>query len=261
MFDVRRFSACLAALACRTILLLLPACVAAAEAKGQGEPPAPPSHEFTFVRLKYNTVWEGKIGPDDEWGWNYHPLLFPTLIEPLRTRTLVDVADKELVLTPASKEIFNYPLLYMEGMRPFVFNDEEALNLRRYIYRGGLLFIDDSGPWPYKKDNFEGSILPEARRILPTEPLRTLPDGHAIFQCFYTLPGVPLLPHIGMTHPHSPLEAIEVNGRIGILISYNDLGGAARHIKEPRERGAYTKGAQELAWRVFINLVIYAMSH
>jgi hypothetical protein len=220
-----------------------------------------PAHEFTFVRLKYSSFWQGKLAPDDEWGWNYHPLLFPTLIEPFRKRTLIDVADKELVLAPGSKDIFSYPLLYMEGMRPFVFSDEEALNLRRYVYRGGLLFIDDSGPWPHRKDQFEGSILAEARRVLPTEPLRNLPPDHPIFQCFYALDGVPLLPHIGMTHPHSPLEAIEVKGRIGILISYNDFGGAARHIKEPRERGAYTKGAQELAWRFFINLVIYAMSH
>jgi len=220
-----------------------------------------PGHEFSFVRLKYSSLWKGKLGPDDQWGWNYHPLLFPTLIDPFRSRTRIDVADKEVVLTPGSKEIFNYPLLYMEGMRPFVFSEEEAKNLRRYIYRGGLLFIDDSGPWPYRKDQFEGSILAEARKVLPTEPLRKLPADHAIFRCFYTMDGVPLLPHIGMTHPHSPLDAIEVKGRIGILVSYNDFGGAARHIKEPRIRGAYTKGAQELAWRFFINVAIYAMTH
>lgn len=245
-------------------ILLLSMALACGETDGKEaseERTARPAHEFTFVRLKYNSRWEGKLGPDDKWGWNYHPTLFPTMVDPFKTRTLIDVADQEVVLTPDSEELFKYPLVYMEGMRPFELNDEEAQNLRRYIYRGGVLFIDDSGPWRVTDKQFEGSIMPQVRRILPTEPLRVLPPDHAVFRCFYTLPGVPLLPHIGMTHPHSPLEVIEVKGRIGVIISYNDMGGAARFIPEPRVRGAYTKGAQEFAWRCFINITVYTMTH
>ena len=59
-----------------------------------------------------------------------------------RRLTIIDVGEP-LLVEPASKDIFNFPLVYSVEPEQMVLGPEETTNLREYLARGGLWFADD----------------------------------------------------------------------------------------------------------------------
>jgi hypothetical protein len=56
--------------------------------------------------------------------------------------TSINPADE--VVEVGSKDIFNYPYVYMTGHGNVVFSATDAENLRNYLLAGGFLHIDDN---------------------------------------------------------------------------------------------------------------------
>ncbi|MFM9945373.1 MAG: DUF4159 domain-containing protein [Bacteroidia bacterium] len=123
----------------------------------------------------------------------------------------------EGTVEPASKEIFNYPYVFMTGHGTFIFNENEADNLRNYLIGGGFLHIDDNY-------GLDPHVRPQLKKIFPELDLIELPFNHPIFhQKFDFTNGLPKIHE----HDAKPTQAFGLlyQGRLVCLYTFEtDLG-------------------------------------
>lgn len=216
-----------ALLSCVALLAALPIAVATGQA---GAP--------TIGRLHY----EG--GGD----WYANPSSLPNLLEAIRERTGIPVAERERAVRLDDPELWRLPYLYLTGHGNIAFSAEEVATLRRWLLRGGFLHVDDN----YGLDE---SFRREIARIFPEHSLVEVPVDHAIYRVIYPFPdGVPKI-HV---HDGKPAQGfgIFLDGRLAVYYTYQtDLGDGwedpAVHHDPPELR--------EAALRMGVNLFAYAM--
>lgn len=195
---------------------------------------------MTIGRLQY----EG--GGD----WYANPSSLPNLLDAIRSRTRLDVAEREQVVTLASDALWNVPFLHMTGHGNVRFSERDLETLRRYLRQGGFLHIDDN----YGMDE---SIRRELARLFPDRELVEVPHDHPVYRVVYAFPqGIPKI------HAHDELPAqglgIFLDGRLAVYYSYQtDLGDGWEDPdvhRDPTEK-------REDALRMGVNLYAYAVGY
>jgi hypothetical protein len=88
--------------------------------------------EFVFATAQYESG-----------DWDSAPLVPPNIIDTIARYTEIAVAPSGVNVPLGSERMLRYPLLYMTGHLPVRFTDAERRNVKRFVERGGLLFIDD----------------------------------------------------------------------------------------------------------------------
>jgi Domain of unknown function (DUF4159) len=228
-------------------------------------PPKQPSKqpgEFTFVRTIYHSPF-GRRG--SSWAVDY-PEADYHLIIGLRdwAGTNLNISAEPKQIPIMDEQLFNYPLIYFVEPGYLELSDEEAQRLREYALRGGFLFLDDF--WgTYEWDN----VVDQMRRIFPEYEIKDLPRDHSLFHCYFDINEVIQVPGIGswlgrgVTHekggivPHY-MGIQNEKGRLFAFIARNcDLGDAWEWIDDPRYPLKYGLAA----YRVGLNVIIYAMTH
>lgn len=173
----------------------------------------------------------------------------------VRKRTSV-----ETVLSPSrarldDPEIFSTPFLYWSGDAAFPpLGDAELTGLRRFVELGGFLLIDDASSGG---DAFDVSVRRELTRAFGGGALRPLPPEHTLYRAFYLVDRP-----VGRRDAPAFVEGVERGGRIAVVYSRHDLGGAwARdtlgnweHVVTPGG-----EGQREMAIRFGVNIVLYAL--
>ncbi len=201
-----------------------------------GQPAAP---RITIAQLQYD-------GGGD---WYANPTGLPNLLQAIRTRTGVPVADQPAHVKITDPELWQYPYLYMTGHGNVHFSDEELRILREYLSAGGFLHADDN----YGMDR---SFRREIVRIFPGSKLVELPKDHPIYHDFYDFPrGLPKI------HKHDGLPAqgfgIFHDGRLVVFYDYQcDLGNGWEDPQTYNDPPAL----HEAALRMGVNLFTYAIS-
>ncbi len=200
---------------------------------------------FVFCQLKYNGRWDS------------HPTSFGEIIHFLTSTTSITVELNRREFTLKDKELFSAGFLYMGGTEEFTsFSDEERENLKRYIYGGGVLLIDDC--LGKKNFGFDKAVRRELKQIFPEEELKRIPNEHVIYYSYYLLKGV------GGRKIVSPyLESIDIDGRTAIIYSQNDLGGAWARDKLGNWLYDCIPGGeiQRLeAMKLMVNIIIYSLT-
>jgi len=99
-----------------------------------GYPAAPQSDSITVARLQYD-------GGGD---WYANPSSLPNLLEAVRERTGIPVAQREVNVTPLDPGLRDHPYLYMTGHGNVRFTAAERAGLREYLVGGGFLHADDN---------------------------------------------------------------------------------------------------------------------
>lgn len=199
-----------------------------------------PSAPLTVARLKYG-------GGGD---WYASPTAVPNLIREVNRRTTIRLARQPAVVEPGSPRLFDYPIIFATGHGNIAFTPAERENLRRYLFSGGFLHVDDN----YGLDEF---FRPEVKRLFPDRELVELPFTHPVYHCFYSFPqGLPKVHehHGGPPHGYGILHG----GRVILYYSFNtDLQNgwedAEVHGNPPERR--------EAALRMGVNIVVYALTH
>ncbi|MGM0581117.1 MAG: DUF4159 domain-containing protein [Bacteroidota bacterium] len=165
------------------------------------------SQEVKIAKLKYN-------GGGD---WYANKTALPNLIDFCEQELNVPLDNKEYVVEVGSKEIYQYPYIYMTGHGNVVFSDEEAENLRNYLISGGFLHIDDN----YGLDQF---IRLEMKKVFPESDFVEIPFDHPIYhQKFKFEDGLPKIHE----HDGKPAQGFGIiyEGRVVCFYSYeSDLG-------------------------------------
>jgi hypothetical protein len=91
----------------------------------------------------------------------------------------------EALIEPGSKEIFNYPYVFLTGHGNLQFSDPEARNIRNYLLSGGFFHICDN----YGMDPF---IRPAMKKVFPELDFVELPYDYPIYHQKFLFPhGLP----------------------------------------------------------------------
>ena len=223
--------------------------------------------EFTFVRTIYQSPFRGggrRSYGGGTWTTDY-PEADNNFIVGLRewAGTNLKIAPRPEALEILDDRIFDYPILYIVEPGFMDLSNEQAARLREYIMRGGFIFLDDF--WgEYEWQN----VQEQFHKIVPEFPIKELALSHPIFHAYLDVDEIVQVPNVynaqrgitsekgGVTPYYMGIE--NKNGRLVAFMARNsDLGDAWEWINEP----SYPVKYGLPAYKVGINVVIYAMSH
>jgi hypothetical protein len=189
----------------------------------------------------------GRLHYDGGGDWYANQSSLPNLLREISSRTAIVVADRELVVTIKSPELWELPYLYMTGHGNVRFADDEIPILRRYLENGGFLHADDN----YGMDE---SFRREIARVFPDHQLVEVPLSHAIYTIVYQFPqGIPKIHE----HDGEPAQGfgVFIDGRLAVFYSYqSDLGDGW----EDPDVHDDPDPVREQALRMGVNLFVYA---
>ncbi|MBI3865737.1 MAG: DUF4159 domain-containing protein [Planctomycetia bacterium] len=220
------------------------------------------SDVFTFVRIRYSSGgWGGhkwRIDyPDSDLNFSYR----------LHELTALEVDPYGKIIELTDEKLFDYPFIYLIEPGDILLSEDEVVALRRYLYNGGFLMVDDF--WGEREwANFYHDI----KRVFPDREPIELPLEHEIFHCVYDLKMKPQIPSIGWIYhgrtddgrPDAPEPhyrgIFDDKGRMMAIICHNtDLGdGWEREGEDPRY---FKEFSEKWAYPLGINIVTYAMTH
>jgi hypothetical protein len=147
-------------------------------------------------------------------------------------------------------------MLYLAGAGPLPpISEVERAALRRHLQYGGFLLVD--GADGSDGGGFDASVRRELAAVLPATPLQPVPREHVLHKTFY------LLDRQGGRVLVKPwVEAQALDGRLAVVYSQNDLGGAWARSELGEWEYPCTPGGEaqrETAFRVGVNVAMYAL--
>jgi hypothetical protein len=229
------------------------------------------STEFAFARLMYPPGWNdgysttGRFGGDWRLGLSLWTQDYPRadrhFSEALRRLTRIHVRSVEQPVNLDEGEEFDYPWMYAVQVGEWGITDAQAAELREYLLRGGFFMADDF------HGAVEWQVFQEAmKRVFPDRQILDIENKDAIFHTVYDLDDrfqVPGAAHLSLGYKNNAIGAhwrgiFDDKGRVMVAISYNsDLGDAWEWADDP----SYPERFSDLAIRVGVNYVVYAMTH
>lgn len=214
------------------IFLLVPFAPEARELSGE-EP------EIRIARVQYR-------GGGD---WYSSPTALRNLIRYAREFLPLPVSTEYDDVPLGSREIHDYPFLFMTGHGNIEMNEQEMENLRRYLDNGGFLHVDDDY-------GFDPYVRPYLEELFPDEPLRELPPDHPVYRNVFEFPGG--RPPKVHEHDGLPPQAFGIfrNGRLVLLYTYESNpsdGWAYDQHDNPQE-------IVEAALRFGVNVLVHVFT-
>jgi hypothetical protein len=167
------------------------------------------------------------------------------------------------LITATDRAIFDYPIVFLHGRRDFHFSAAEREAIAEYVRRGGFLFGDAICASP----QFAAAFRREFQAIFPESTFVTLPRDHPLYSDEFR--GM-LLQTVTVRQPQprdgsgprsllvqqAPvLEALEVDGRIAVVLSPLDMSCALEN-QPSLECHGYTRAD---AARLGVNIILFAL--
>ncbi len=233
----------------------------------------PSGRAFTFCRVAYRQVRREPMGQG--WRTDYpdadrNLMLRLSQLTTTPIRTSPQGRPDHLIVELTDDEIFQCPFIFMSDVGTMALNTEEVERLRKYLLRGGFLWVDDF--WgEYAWDRWVDEI---SKALPPTDfPIEDLPAGHMIFSALYNVYEVPQVPSIqywrrsgGGTSERGSESAVphlrsihDENGRIIVLMSHNtDIADGWEREGEDEE---FFLEFSPKAYALGINIILYALTH
>jgi len=174
-----------------------------------------PQYDFYFTRLAYESG-----------NWEVDERMPANVLNSLIEYTSLRVDLKERIVSLSDPTMLTAPFVYMAGHRLVQFNQQEREHFQRYVENGGFVFVDDCN---HDIDGmFARTFEAQMADIFGPNALNKIANDHPIYSSFFKFDGPPRtsieLNGWGDDLVHEYLQAIEVNGRIGVLYSNKDLG-------------------------------------
>lgn len=199
--------------------------------------------EFVFATARYESG-----------DWDSAPLVPANVIDSVARYTEISVAPSGAVIALSDDRMLQYPFLFLTGHLPVRFSDAEKRNVRRFVDRGGMLFVDD-----HNHDIngvFHKTATDEIAHAIA--PLTELPNDHALYASFFKFDGPPTTSHElngwGDNLVHKHLFAVERAGRIAVLYSNKDYSSEWNYHPDNKRFMSVDNT------RFAVNLVVYALT-
>jgi hypothetical protein len=234
---------------------------------------------FTFVRVQYNSYgrrgggrrggYGGYGGFRGGWATDFpdSDLNFSFRLQQL---TSLKVNPDPISLLLTDERLFDYPFIYMIEPGGLSFEEDEVVALRRYLFNGGFLMVDD-----FWGDSQWENFYQEIKRVFPDREPVELSLDHQIFRCVYPLKEKPQVPSInswensGLTYePYHGGDCQTVHYRaffddkdrmVAIICHNTDLGDGWEREGENAEY--FEQFSKKKSYPMGINIVTYAMTH
>jgi hypothetical protein len=209
----------------------------------------PPPTEFIAARLRFGT--NGAIGHMG-WAHNY-PYSDQNLNRFLDRTTLLDVEPMSYrIVELGSDEVFDHPFAYVSEPGEMELTEEEVLNLREYVDRGGFILIDDFDTW--HMDNLREEML----RVFPDRAFQRMTVDNPIFDLAYAVESLDsMAPYVQGDDPvyYSLDNSV---GQIAIIALHNnDFANFWEWYGSP----GYPLRPATDAFRMGTNFIVYSMTH
>ena len=172
---------------------------------------------FCISGLTQNTYQIALVKYNGGGDWYANPTSLTNLIDFCNKNLKTNINPEYATVDAGSAEIFNYPFVHITGHGNVIFNDQEVLNLRKYLVAGGFLHISDN----YGIDKY---IRPQMKKVFPELEFVELPFDFPIYHQKYNFPyGLPKI------HEHNgkPAQGFGLlwEGRLVCFYDYEcDLG-------------------------------------
>lgn len=210
----------------------------------------PPATELVVARWRFGT--NGLIG---HMGWSHnYPSSDENLNQFIKDSTGIDVEIASFrIVELGSPEVFDYPFAYVSEPGEMELTDQEVINLREFVERGGFVLMDD----------FDGTVQIETMRAqvaraFPERPFVQILDDHRVLHTHFDLAD------LNRMSPYVP------GGRIvyyGIMNDHGELAIAAGHNNDLANFWDwYDEPQMPLepaadAFRLGVNFAIWAFTH
>ena len=191
--------------------------------------------------------------------WRRHATGDPVLMRFFRENTSLNI-DPTWYVADIEKldELCAYPLVFSQGIGA-VTNPRAKANLAEYMRRGGFLLIDcciNASITP-SADVFLREQVRALTEIVPEVRLVALPSTHAVYQCYFQIPGG-RPPHTFNHNIYDPEFA--KHGLYGIMIGSRLAGVVSLSGLQCGWDGMIAPSGHDLAcMRMLVNIYVYAM--
>lgn len=219
-------------------------------------------HELYFTRAVYSSHG-GFRRRFESWTVDF-PKADRQFLIGLGRLTNIDAFTEENPVRLDDPEIRRYPLLYAVEVGYMALTEPERQGLRDYLLAGGFLIVDDF--WgTHEWYNFEAEI----ELVLPEFDIVDIPLDHPVLHAFYDIDKILQVPNVrqgirgGPTHERDGYfpafkGVMDDDGRLMVAIVWNsDLGDAWEWAENPY----YPLRLSNFAYKLGVNLIVYAMSH
>jgi hypothetical protein len=170
---------------------------------------------------------------------------------------------KQTNLPATDANLFNYPLVYMHGRTSFRLNAQEREQLKLYLERGGVLFVDAC----CGAEAFDRSFRELMADTFPEKPLARIPADHELFtdkvgsdirEVRRRAPGTAnpnaaLDSKVQVGEPF--LEGVTIDDRLAVIYSKYDISCAL----ERQSSVACAGYVEEDAVKIAANVVLYSL--
>jgi Domain of unknown function (DUF4159) len=226
---------------------------------------------FTFARLKHQTGGGFGFGRRASWAEDY-PLADVMLSFRVHQITSMNVRSGPNPIDITKEDLAKFPFVYLSGVETLSFQEQEMVALREYLLNGGFMMVDNFwGDAAWK--NFQA----EMRRLFPGREAVDLGIDHPIFHAVYNFKTKPQMPTAGvyqsfgvfydpnrdydvMSHDPHYFAMYDDKGRIMMIICHNNhFGDGWEH--EGDDPNYFHVISEGMAYPMFINILVYAMSH
>lgn len=116
--------------------------------------------------------------------WYANPTAIPNLIRYCNEHISTALKEKPKNIEPQSKELYNFPIVFLTGHGNVFFSEAASENLRNYLISGGFLHISDN----YGLNEF---IRKEMKKVFPELEFEEIPFDHDIYHQNYNFTTLP----------------------------------------------------------------------
>src|SRR5512133_895718 len=188
--------------------------------------------------------------------WNPRPSALRRLGWEMARRPSIEPSNDAVPVRRDRPGLHRYPMLYLTGAGALPpLSEGERAALRRHLMYGGFLLVDSADG--SDGSGFDASARRELAKVLPAAPLQPIARDHVLHKTFY------LLDRQGGRVLVKPwMEAQALDGRLAVVYSQNDLGGAWARSEFGDWEFPCTPGGEpqrEVAFRIGVNLAMYAL--
>jgi hypothetical protein len=216
---------------------------------------------FVYARVRYHPQpwWRQDRVREVPWHHDYPDgdTMFPTSLGRLtRAQT---TPDSYQLVDIESKELFQYPFLYMSEPGYLNLLPGDLKNLREYLDRGGFLLLDDFRGNEFDNSQFE-NMKEQMRKLFPDREIKPIPPSHPIFHVFFDLDEGTMLPPYRMYNSGEVqfLGISDARGNVQVMIDFNNDLSEYWQALDVGQCSIHEAGT---AVELGVNYAIYAMTH
>ncbi len=210
----------------------------------------PPATELVVARWRFGT--NGMIG---NMGWSHnYPESDRNLNDFLKRGTRINVEEMSyLIVDLGSDNVFEYPFAYVSEPGEMLLTEQEVLNFREFISRGGFVLMDDfDGPVQWAQ------MRSQVLRAFPGKDFVPLDISHHVFHIHSDVDDLQVMANYVPGGSITYYGLFDDRDRLVILAGHNsDLANFWDWYAD----GRMPLFPSTMAFRLGTNAVIHAMTH